>query len=50
MGWLPNRLPPRSRGLALDRGAGLSVLAVAWLEEAALRSGIRLPARSARFW
>ena len=42
MGWLPNRLPTAC-GLALERGASLSVLAVAWLERgaSASRSGIR---------
>ena len=34
MGWLPNRLPTAC-GLALYRGAGLSGLAVAWLERGA---------------
>src|SRR6266478_1382654 len=42
MGWLPNRLPAAC-GLALERGASLSGLAVAWLERGAnaRRSGIR---------
>jgi hypothetical protein len=31
MGWLPNRLPTAC-GVALERGAGLSGLAVVWLE------------------
>src|SRR5260370_20995496 len=42
MGWLPNRLPTAC-GLALERGASLSGLSVAWLERgpSACRSGIR---------
>jgi hypothetical protein len=34
MGWLSNRLPAAC-GLALDRCAGLSDLAVVWLERGA---------------
>jgi hypothetical protein len=34
MGWLSNRLPTAC-GLALERGASLSGLAVAWLERGA---------------
>ena len=42
MGWLPIRLPAAC-GLALERGASLPGLAVAWLERgaSASRSGIR---------
>jgi hypothetical protein len=41
MGWLPNRLPAAC-GLALERGASLSGLAVAWLERGTSAStGIR---------
>jgi hypothetical protein len=35
MGWLSNRLPAAC-GLALERRAGLSGLAVAWLERGAM--------------
>ncbi len=34
MGWLPNRLPTAC-GVALERGASLSGLAVVWLERGA---------------
>jgi hypothetical protein len=40
MGWLPIRLPAAVSGLALERGASLSGLAVAWLKRGASASKV----------
>jgi hypothetical protein len=42
MGWLPNRLPAAC-GLALERGASLPVLVVAWLKREIMQRFALLP-------